>query len=392
MKKALLFAFASFLGGFSYAADLVVQEAGPVGTYASIGSAVAASTDGDRIIINNRSGGFPWNEDILINKSLTFLSAADNDKFFVQGEYTIQHAPGREITIIGMLNADGDISSTSPGGTSRTVVNLMWCDLNSGEVDLDHAYFELNASGCVISENLRFVYGKVIGNDINGSIVFATDALIGEDSAHVVGNQVGAMVLGSTAHYFYVSNNYVFSTNTFLDVVDVVACKDGVGTNVLRNNSIRSNDDALVVENACTGNMIIYNNILMDNSSGDFGIVNLAGTALTLTISYNYIDGTFDNGAISGFVNDGTNVVASSVSLNADGSSAWTGTIDGGTPALADYDLDLTRNDPGCFGGSYSHANFFPIDGTSSRVYYLQMPSEILVGGSNQVTGHSYDR
>ena len=82
MKKVILFAITSMLSGFSFAADLVVQEAGPVGTYPSINAAVAASTDGDRIIINNKLGGFPWNENVLINKSLSFLSAVDNQKFF----------------------------------------------------------------------------------------------------------------------------------------------------------------------------------------------------------------------------------------------------------------------------------------------------------------------
>ena len=99
---ALLFIFAMLITGNSIAADLVVQESGPVGTYTSIGAAVAASTDGDRIIINNTVSGFPWTEDIVINKTLTFLSAADNQRFVVQGDYTIQHAPGREVTIIGM--------------------------------------------------------------------------------------------------------------------------------------------------------------------------------------------------------------------------------------------------------------------------------------------------
>lgn len=391
MKKALLFIFASFFAGATFAADLVVQEAGPVGTFASIGAAVAASNDGDRIIINNRPGGFPWNENILINKSLTFLSAVDNDKFFVQGEYDIQHAPGREVTIIGMENVDGDISSLGAGSTSRTIVNLMWCELNNGEIDFNDTYFELNVSGCVISGNIALVYGKVVGNDVDGAITLSSDALVGTDSVHIVGNQTFGISLNSTSHYFYVSNNHAAFFSTSYNLIDVLNCKAGAGTNVLRNNSLQSADNCMVISGSCTGNMIIYNNILMD-SGGDNGLIDNSTTALTLTVSYNYIDASFDFNSISGFVNDGTNVISNSVVLNSDGSSGWTATIDGGSPSLADYDLDLTRNDPGCFGGSYSHANFFPINGSSSRVYYLQMPTEILVGGSNQVTGHSYDR
>lgn len=54
----------------SFAADRVVEEFGFPPAYSSIGAAVAAANDGDRIIIINRSGNIPWIENITINKSL----------------------------------------------------------------------------------------------------------------------------------------------------------------------------------------------------------------------------------------------------------------------------------------------------------------------------------
>ncbi|MFK7787112.1 MAG: hypothetical protein AB8B56_18470 [Crocinitomicaceae bacterium] len=390
---ALLFLITLSISGSSFAADLVVQESGPVGTYASIGAAVAASTDGDRIIINNTVSGFPWTEDILINKSLTFLSAADNQRFIVHGEYTIQHAPGREVTIIGMENVDGDISSIGNGGTTRTIVNIMWCTLTSGSVNMNHDYFELNLASSTLSASVTFRYGKVIGNQFSGgSIVANTDALAGIDSVHIVGNDnVSAISCNTTSHYVYVSNNYVSSSSLGISIVNL---KVGTGSNVIRNNSIivGSADHAMYIYSGVSGNLIIYNNIIDDGGTADFGIRNLSVSLTNLIVSYNFIQSTFDNGTLVGITNDGTNVISGSVGLNGDGSSNWTGTIDGGNPGTADYDLDLTRNDPGCFGGSYSHDNFFPIDGTSSKVFYLQMPNEILVGGSNSVTGYSFDR
>jgi hypothetical protein len=394
MKKALLFAITTLIAGFSFAADLVVQEAGPVGTYPSINAAVAASADGDRIIINNKLGGFPWNEDVLINKSLTFLSAVDNAKFFVQGEYTVQHAPGREVNIIGMENIDGDIASIGAGSTSRAIINIMWCQLDLGKIDFDHAFFKLNASGNDVSQGIYFVYGKVIGNDLNGSTIgLISDGLTETDSVHIVGNTfIGQIASNTTTHYVYISNNFVTNVNTFFGAaIYLINTKVGTGINVVRNNSIRTGDDGILIAAACAGNIMIYNNLIKDNVfSADYGIRN--SSTANLIISFNHLTNAWDAASLSGFVNDGTNVLNNSVDLNADGSSSWAGTIDGGTPGLGDYDLDLTPNDPGCFGGSYSHANFFPIDGTSSRVYYLQMPSQILVGGTNAVTGHSFDR
>lgn len=389
----LLFIFSMLITGNSIAADLVVQESGPVGTYTSIGAAVAASTDGDRIIINNTVSGFPWTEDIVINKTLTFLSAADNQRFVVQGDYTIQHAPGREVTIIGMDNVAGSISSISNGGTSRTRVNIMWCKLTSGSINLNHDYFELNlaSSEILAGGNVTLRYGKVIGNQLSSSIVTVnTDALAGIDSVHIVGNMgVGRINCASTSHYMYVSNNSIYSVSSG---VYISALKVGTGTNVIRNNSIETNSIGLYILSGVSGRLLIYNNILADAGFGDHGIRNLSVSLTNLIVSYNFIYSAFDNGALSGVTNDGTNTIDGNVGLNADGSSSWTGTIDGGNPGTADYDLNLTRNDPGAYGGSYSLDNFFPIDGTSSKVFYLQMPSEILVGGSNAVTGHSFDR
>jgi len=381
--------------GTASAADLIVQESGPVGTYASIGAAVSASADGDRIIINNTISGFPWTEDIVINKSLTFLSAADNQRFFVQGNYSIQHAPGREVTIVGMDNASGSISSIGNGGTSRTLVNIMWCKISSGNINFNHDYFDLNVASSELlnSASIFMRYGKIIGNQFDdGEISISTDALAGIDSIHIVGNdELRGVFCNTTSHYLYISNNAIITTTSNVGI-DINNLKLGSGTNVIRNNSIRTNFSCVDIQIGTTGRLTIYNNIMVDYSTADYGVRNNSVSLSSLIVSYNFFDNSFDNGSIVGFTNDGTNTISSSVNLNPDGSSSWIGTIDGGNPGTADYDLDLTRNDPGCFGGSYSHANFFPIDGTSSKVFYLQMPNEILVGGSNAVTGHSFDR
>lgn len=393
--KLIVCALTFGISSTTFGLDLVVQEAGPVGTYASIGAAVAASNDGDRIIINNKPGGFPWSEDILINKSLTFLSAADNQRFIVQGDYSIQHAPGREVTIIGMDNIDGDIKTLANGNTSRTIINLMWCDINNGNVDVNHNYVELNMSSCEMggySYTVSFVYGKVIGNNFNGSNINLTnDGIVGTDSVHVVGNtEVERIEWNGTSYYMFLSNNYFNNNSTTNECIDVLAQKAGSGINVIKNNSIRTSGTGIYLASGVSGNSMIYNNLIYD-AAADYGIRNLS-IAVNLIASYNFMDNSFDYSTISGFVNDGTNVISSAVFLNTDGSSNWVGTTDGGSPAIEDYDLNLTRNDPGCFGGSYSHTNFFPISGASSKVYYLQMPTQILVGGSNAVTGHSFDR
>ena len=155
------------------AADLVVQSAGPIGTYGSIGAAVTAASDGDRVIINNASDGSAWTEDISIDKSLTLLSAVDSGRFKVIGDYTIVHAPGREVNIIGMDNRNGSILAGAAGTVSRTVINIMWLDLRGGQINVDEPYFELNlANSNLYGGDVYFTHGSIIGNNFrNHSIV-----------------------------------------------------------------------------------------------------------------------------------------------------------------------------------------------------------------------------
>lgn len=68
MKRFFLISLPSiFLSFGTLAADLIVEEFGTAPTYASITAAVAASVDGDRIIIKNRAGDIPWIENITIS-------------------------------------------------------------------------------------------------------------------------------------------------------------------------------------------------------------------------------------------------------------------------------------------------------------------------------------
>ena len=114
MKQILLFA-AALVASQAIATDRIVEEFGVPPTYPNVNAAVTAAVDGDRIIIKNRAGDIPWIENITIDKSLQFLSYADNGFFVVQGNYTVQAATGRQVTIIGMRNTAGNITGTSSG-------------------------------------------------------------------------------------------------------------------------------------------------------------------------------------------------------------------------------------------------------------------------------------
>jgi len=177
-------------------ADLVVEENAPPGKYGSIVEAVASAQDGDRIIIQNRhSGNMPWNfqntNQLTIDKSLTLLSAANDTFFRVQGDIIVEHAPGRDATIIGMRNLQGNIEARGNGSGGFAQVNILDSYLEDGFFNFDFDYFRLHAVGNRVG-GIDMDYGQVIGNDVNAGFVFVGEpnSLSTVDTVLMMGNQI----------------------------------------------------------------------------------------------------------------------------------------------------------------------------------------------------------
>ena len=177
MKKILCLAvvLTSF---YSFSIDRIVQQNGPVGTYASIGAAVTAAVDGDQIIINNRIDLLPWIENITINKSLTFLCAADNTQFWVEGTYTVAMADNRNIVINGMKNTNGAISQSGTTPTFKTNLSIVQSDI-TGSISLSGPGINLLVSNTK-AYAVSFCFGKVLGCDLR-NITLYNDALSTDD-------------------------------------------------------------------------------------------------------------------------------------------------------------------------------------------------------------------
>lgn len=168
LLAALLFGGATLS---TFAVDRIVEEFGSAPTYPNIASAVAAAVDGDRILVKNRAGDIPWIENITVDKSLQFLSYADNGFFVVQGTYSIVPATGRQVTIIGMRNTAGGIQAASGTSAVRgTRVQVIDSYFVNGGVQLASQYFDVDVVGCTLQNGtVGLFYGNVIGNDIDGS-------------------------------------------------------------------------------------------------------------------------------------------------------------------------------------------------------------------------------
>jgi len=399
----------------SFAADLLVAENGAGGAYATITDAITAAKDGDRIFVTPKSGGSPYGENIAIIKSLQFLSNKEGEKFVVNGSITITPSVGMTVTFLGMKDLSGDITTTgaSPAG-ARTEVKVVNCELTSGSVKFDYDNFNVQVVSSVINGYVNLRYGKVIGNSITSptskgySIGVTTDAASTNDTIMIIGNKIS-----QTYEYYYAydlirwnsSSQYFSIQNNFLSIggasyyavygIEIYTTKQSsTGRNQITNNTIYS----------LKGNTAIHLFSVLSNSFVDLTnnlILGTATTKITSGITIGTNAGVISNSyaffgnvttPLTGITDDGTNNLNSNATIDNDGKlAALSDAIDGGNPDSTYYDINLTRNDVGAYGGSFTLDNFFPITG-SARVYFIQAPRRVIIGNTINVKAEAFDR
>ncbi len=403
------------------AADLVVAEGGAGGSYPSISQAITAATSGDRIIINPKSGGSAYAENLTIDKSLQLLCNVEGGQFTIQGNVSITPDNNRTITIIGMKNLAGNIDGTQNTNAGlRCKVYLLNCSFLNGNVNFNYDNYNLTLASSVVNGNVTFRYGKALGNQITAygsGIKINTDTYTTNDTIWVVGNKITSYIslssyyagiyFSNTSQFFYFSNNYIsFGTNYNNGYpacgIYVTAVKNSSnGRNTIYNNTIIRNDNTsgwysnarygIYINNTTASTYVdLMNNLILGLG---FGIdAGLAGSGNSGVISSSY---TFFNGVTTPFssiTNDGTNNLSTNTTLDTDGRPAnGSDVINGGNADSTFYDIDLTRNDVGCYGGSFTLDNYFPMTG-SARVYFMLAPRRITVGNTLNIRAESFDK
>ncbi len=406
IQKISLLVGLFFLHFTASAVDRVVQEFGGVGTFGSITAAVNAASDGDRIVIVNRAGGLNWQENVSINKSLSFVPAVDGTRFRVQGDFIVAPTTTpKEIRIIGMEIVAGAVfsSNAAPIGT-RTKVEIAGCNI-AGLVSFNHDNYDVTLASNVIGGDVTIRYGNVYGNDLGEHFLnINNDGTPSNEVIYIVGNYVDILNWNSSAHFFYIANNFISYNNTGYD--------DGIGINTLKNSSlvtnvILNNSIRIVPNTCCSGTPIgidvggsasqarvdILNNAIdrITAISNAYGI--RVSTSANVFAAYNHIDASITSSRrLTGITPNGTNVTSFTVDVSAsDGTVTGTAVTNGGSPDNAYTDHDLSINDPGCFGGSFNINNYFPISASPS-VYIVRAPRAIFQGGTLNIEAEGYDR
>jgi len=391
-KKLLFITLTSLFTSLVSAADLYVRNAGSGGAYSSVSAAITAANNGDRIIIQPKTNGSAYVENITINKSLTFVSETIYNKYFIQGTITITPSAGRLVTINNLSSGNFTIYGVSVSGATtggRTTVNLFNCYLNN--VDTTAANTTLNMSGCNVIGGVYFSHGRCTGNraQMMNAYAVSPDTNLATDAVELIGNAVDMGIINS-------QNDYPFKfNNNFISSVSVYRMKTN-STNEIINNTIynpNAGDIAPLyidlLNSNTTGNIAIMNNAVSFVVGQTNACIQNSGNA-TVTATYNVFTNAF---VTQGTLTQSNNTGSVNMAFNADAYTVTGGNVNAGNPAVAHADLDLTRNDAGHYGGSNSWSNYFPSDsGAMPQVNFFVTPRAILNTTTLNVSGSGYSK
>ena len=407
-----LFIFFIFASQMGFAIDRIVADGGAGGAYATITEAIDAASTNDRIIIYPKAGGVPYGENLTItNKSLQLLSALEGQRWTLNGNINFNPTiVGQTLTIIeaSILNGNITTSGNAPAG-NRAKVRILESKLQNGSILFDYNNYDMNISrDSLMNGRIVMRYGKITGNYINynnttGSVIAVnTDNSASNDSLYIVGNKIAyagfyyyeytaGISWNSTSQFAYISNNYISSSASgyygSFGVYIGNNATSATGKNAILNNTlICGGGQHAVYIQAHNSYNAVYNNAINSTS----GIYSNTLSTFDL-VSYNHLTQSVISSALTNILQDGTNVLGATFTYSSNGQVLTGSPINGGYPDAAYYDLDLSVNDAGCYGGSYSRANFVG-NSAGAVASFMTAPRRVLAGQSITIQGEGYDK
>lgn len=384
MKKIAFSLFLLLFSCYSNAIDRIVQENGPAGTFTTISAAITAAVNGDRIIIHPKIGDNPYTENIIIDKTLELASAQDGVRYKIQGTISLTAANNRTITIIGAHITTGAISGASAGW--RTNVNIMGCLIEGGDISFNNQYYVSVVSNILQNGGITIAHGKIIGNELGNDekiISVINSGSIANDTVNIIANKTGRIFCSSDI-FLNIYNNFIKHSNisnAFLSIHYSFSSTSSNKLNIFNNTFLTPNSSSSSSLNyylVLASPALIKNNIFQRINSQVNQPRFTFGSGVNVTASNNYY-----NTVSLSIPSENNPVILTTNIVN-----TTTGqliipnpALDGADPSFEFYDLDLSVGDAGCYGGSYTLDNYFPIIG-SSRIFNIDMPFGITTSGA----------
>jgi hypothetical protein len=397
MKKPLLLVIAYSIFFSAQAADIYVNNSGQAGTYTTITAAVAAAAANDRIFVSPYAA---YDEGtITITQNLTIASAVSGTRFSYVGSFSITGAPNLEVRVIGAELSNGIYTYTGTATlANKSHTYIIDCKANQ------FTFQDFNMAHLLFSEAnsaVNLEHGEVRGCNVERiSVNEGPNVGIG-DTVFIVGNTVRTYIYWrNDDNYFYIANNNLTTNKTTTRNYRFIIYNhlyNSLVNNMIVNNSIAfdgtSTNPAAIksgsINTSNLNNIWLVNNIL-EEVSPSAGFVTYRDGSNTGSFRgyYNYYRGNASS--FSNVVgNIGVGYTADTLSYDSFGRCTDAQVVDKGSPSLIYYDIDMTRNNLGTFGGPWSIDNYFSAATGKARIYDLSMPVEIWSGQTPQVQAKS---
>ncbi|MGB3619136.1 MAG: hypothetical protein WBA12_13545, partial [Catalinimonas sp.] len=316
----------------------------------------------------------------------------------------------------------GSVSTGDPY-CELAVVN---CVLREGDIRVQNNGYNLTAAGdSLLHGQIYFTYGKVSGcyvdvaDGAESCVEIWDDNRVSNDTLYVIGNRlygttIGTSAIGfnvfrsgiraSSADYFYAfHNNYIevrggwAGDNRYktMGIYTTVIKNSNVGVHTITNNTVVNTvgtqmypQGAYYIDGGSSNTRVdMYNNLGVDQAaSANNGMYVDGGTIGSPVVGFN----VFNSGSMSGVADNGTNRFNSNTTMNGLAPAPGSDAVDAGNPNEIYTDLDLTRNDAGAYGGSFSLENFLPGGGFGPRVFFVKAPRRVLIGNTVDVEAAGY--
>lgn len=383
---------------------LVVKEYGVNNTYSSISAAITAAANNDTIVVYDKPSGQAWIENLNIDKNLWFISPIQGTRFKATGEVTIVPKAGMDLYILGWDMNGKSITTTATGSTAtstnRAKITVADC-INAININLGVDWIDSRIYYNTLTGNINFRHGLAIAN-----VSSAGGVIVDQESTADAQND-SILIIGNKAKFGYldtkeagvIANNYFAlssSSSAYYNAGQsplIIRNHNQASTAVLNisNNTI-TNIGAIAGITRCglvfynsgnVSNVKITNNIIysFETSGSDIALKQLNSSGLPF-ISHNYLGAR--TGQYSDFgLNNELNY--QSAATNGFGTiDTWGRAASGNTTCINKgnylgefYDIDLTRNDLGTYGGPYSIDNYLTTGTGKGKVLYINIKHQL---------------
>ena len=394
----------------AHATILVVKEYGVNNTYSSISAAITAAANNDTIVVYDKPSGQAWIENLTLDKNLWIIHPTQGTRFKAPGDVTIVPKAGMDLYILGWDMNGKSVFSSSTGSTatsaSRAKITVADC-INANSINLNLDWIDSRIYYNTFTGNINFRHGLAIANvsTIGGIIVDQESTADAQnDSILIIGNKarwgyLDTKEAGVIANNYFANDNHECNgtaSNASISPL-VIKFHNQSSTSILNinNNTITNagnsgcNRYGLVFRNSGNvSNVKITNNIIYcyEQNSNSFALYHDLGTPNPVSglpfISYNYLGSR--NSQFSTF-NLNNELNYQSTAGNGFGTlDTWGRAASGNTTCInmgnylgEYYDIDLTRNDLGTYGGPYSIDNYLTTGTGKGKVLYINIKHQL---------------